>query len=39
MEILLLEDDSLFYPYWEYYYEITIVSEINKLNKELGENV
>lgn len=39
MEILLLEDDSLFYPYWEYYYEITIVSEINKLNRELGENV
>ena len=38
-EILLLEDDSLFYPYWEYYYEITIVSEINKLNKELAENV
>ena len=38
-EILLLEDDSLFYPYWEYYYEITIVSEINKLNKELADNV
>lgn len=38
-EILLLEDDSLFYPYWEYYYENTIVSEINKLTKELGDNI
>ena len=37
--VLLLEDDSLFYPYYEYYYEMTIVSEINKLNKELDENV
>ena len=27
--ILMLDDDSLFYPYYEYYYTFVIVNEIN----------
>jgi hypothetical protein len=39
MQKAVLLDDSAFYPYYEYYYTITVVNEINRATKDLGNYI
>ena len=37
--VLMLDDDKAFYPYYEYYYTLVIVNEINQDNIDIKDNV